>query len=61
MKWFPEPIYKTLPYAYFLIGIVCLFLSFSSYSVGRVGYIFSGLLFTGAGLIVGYWRLKSRK
>lgn len=59
MYWIPAPIYKSLPYVYILIGIVCFYLSFSSHAM--ILYIVSGTFFSTAGLLVMRWRYANRK
>jgi hypothetical protein len=58
MKWIPTPIYKSLPFAYILIGIVCFFQKTSSLS--KMFYMFSGAIFIFTGLLVIGWRWTNR-
>jgi hypothetical protein len=59
MTWIPGPIYNSLPYIYILAGIVCLFQNPSPWT--KIFYLFSGVVFILAGLLVISWRWGNRR
>lgn len=59
MTWIPGPIYKLLPYMYILAGIVCIFQNPSPWT--WIFYLFSGVVFILAGLMVISWRQENRR